>query len=350
MAFLDNSGDIILDAVLTDLGRKRMSEGTFRITQFALGDDEIDYSLYNKDHPSGSAYYDLQILQTPVMEAFATSNANINYGLVSFNGNLNLLYLPSMNAIDLDIATEATSVLRKTGSVYNIAVNAATLESLKTAFATNGEGGAAYVQPGGNMSIAIHMETGISSSTTPAQANPPRTVDLSNQASYIEANNLVDSNFDVHVDTRFVSSVRGLDPAGSKWVLDPAGKANIGLKPANQRSEPAGRGMGLKHYKTAIIRSKLSRIHAPDDQTNVNYLNYSTINGPPGVVAMAHFSPSSDLKTQSSKFSLFGKVGQNLYGDGNTYDYIDTTAYVVGKTTGVQIQIPLRFLRKVVSN
>jgi len=55
MAFLDNSGDIILDAVLTDVGRKRMAAGNFRITKFTLGDDEIDYSLYNKDHPSGSA-------------------------------------------------------------------------------------------------------------------------------------------------------------------------------------------------------------------------------------------------------------------------------------------------------
>ena len=70
MAFLDNSGDIILDAVLTDLGRKRLAEGNFRITQFALGDDEVDYGLYDKDHPSGSAYYDLEILQTPVFEAF----------------------------------------------------------------------------------------------------------------------------------------------------------------------------------------------------------------------------------------------------------------------------------------
>ena len=61
MAFLDNSGDIILDAVLTDVGRKRMAKGNFRITKFAIGDDEIDYGLYNKDHPSGSAYYDLEI-------------------------------------------------------------------------------------------------------------------------------------------------------------------------------------------------------------------------------------------------------------------------------------------------
>ena len=52
MGFLDNSGDIILDAVLTDLGRKRLAEGNgrFKITKFALGDDEIDYGLYDKSH------------------------------------------------------------------------------------------------------------------------------------------------------------------------------------------------------------------------------------------------------------------------------------------------------------
>ena len=65
MAFLDNSGDIILDAVLTDTGRKRLAkgDGSFRITKFAFGDDEINYELYNYNHSSGSAYYDLNILQ-----------------------------------------------------------------------------------------------------------------------------------------------------------------------------------------------------------------------------------------------------------------------------------------------
>ena len=55
MVFLDNSGDIILDAVLTELGRKRMSNGNFRISKFGLGDDEINYEKYNKNHASGSA-------------------------------------------------------------------------------------------------------------------------------------------------------------------------------------------------------------------------------------------------------------------------------------------------------
>ena len=68
MAFLDNSGDIILDAVLTDKGRRLMANGNFKISKFALGDDEINYSQYDINHPSGSAYSDLEILQTQFLK------------------------------------------------------------------------------------------------------------------------------------------------------------------------------------------------------------------------------------------------------------------------------------------
>ena len=95
MAFLDNSGDIILDAVLTDTGRMRLArgDGTFKISKFALGDDEIDYSSYDGDNTSGSAYYDLEILQTPIFEAFTNNTATMKSKLVSLTNN-NLLYLP----------------------------------------------------------------------------------------------------------------------------------------------------------------------------------------------------------------------------------------------------------------
>ena len=95
MAFLDNSGDIILDAVLTDTGRMRLAkgDGSFRIAKFALGDDEVDYSLFNSSNPSGSAYYDLEILQTPVLEAFTNNASSMKSKLLSISKN-NLLYLP----------------------------------------------------------------------------------------------------------------------------------------------------------------------------------------------------------------------------------------------------------------
>ena len=97
MAFLDNSGDIILDAVLTDAGRKRLArgDGTFKVTKYAFGDDEIDYSSYNAFHDSGSAYFDLEILQTPVLEAFTNNASSLKSKLITLTNN-NLLFLPEM--------------------------------------------------------------------------------------------------------------------------------------------------------------------------------------------------------------------------------------------------------------
>jgi len=101
MAFLDNSGDIILDAVLTDEGRKRLAagDGSFRIVKFALGDTEIDYGLYENgnhpdgSHPSGSAYYDLSILQSPVLEAVTNNQSGLRSKLINYS-NGSYLYLP----------------------------------------------------------------------------------------------------------------------------------------------------------------------------------------------------------------------------------------------------------------
>ena len=58
MGYLDNS-IVTVDAILTKKGRELLAkgDGSFKITQFALADDEIDYTLYNPSHPSGSALY-----------------------------------------------------------------------------------------------------------------------------------------------------------------------------------------------------------------------------------------------------------------------------------------------------
>ena len=96
MAFLDNSGDIILDAVLTDTGRFRLAKGngSFKIAKFALGDDEIDYSLYDKENPNGSAYYDLSILQTPILEAFTNNASSLKSKLLTIS-RTNLVFFLS---------------------------------------------------------------------------------------------------------------------------------------------------------------------------------------------------------------------------------------------------------------
>jgi len=84
MGYLNNQV-ITVDAILTKKGRELLAknDGSFRITQFALADDEIDYTLYNPTHPSGSAYYGEVIENMPLLEAFPDEQQMMKYKLVT---------------------------------------------------------------------------------------------------------------------------------------------------------------------------------------------------------------------------------------------------------------------------
>ena len=73
MGYLDNS-TIVVDAVLTKQGRKLLALGQgLNISYFTLSDTGVDYSLWNPDHPSGSAYYGEAIENMPNLEALPNS-------------------------------------------------------------------------------------------------------------------------------------------------------------------------------------------------------------------------------------------------------------------------------------
>lgn len=84
MAYLNNTV-VTVDAILTTKGRELLakSDGSFRITQFSLSDDEIDYTLYNPNHPSGSAYYGEAIDNMPLLEAFPQETQIMKYKLTT---------------------------------------------------------------------------------------------------------------------------------------------------------------------------------------------------------------------------------------------------------------------------
>lgn len=85
MAYLDNQS-ITVQAVLTKKGRELLAlNGGLNITAFALADDEIDYKLYQPNHPHGSAYYDIAIRNTPVFEAFSEGTQALKYKLVTLD-------------------------------------------------------------------------------------------------------------------------------------------------------------------------------------------------------------------------------------------------------------------------
>ena len=84
MGFLDNTS-ITVDAILTKKGRELLSRGQneFRITKFALADDEIDYNLYDTSHPNGSNFFAAVIENMPLLEAFVDENQLMRYKLVT---------------------------------------------------------------------------------------------------------------------------------------------------------------------------------------------------------------------------------------------------------------------------
>lgn len=84
MAIL-NPTTVTVDAILTKKGRELLArnDGSFQITQFSLADDEIDYTLYNPNHPSGSAFYGEAIENSPVIQAFPDDTQIMRYKLVT---------------------------------------------------------------------------------------------------------------------------------------------------------------------------------------------------------------------------------------------------------------------------
>ena len=84
MGYLDNTS-VTIDAILTIKGRELLARGgnAFNITQFAVGDDEVDYSLWNPDHPLGTNYYGTIIENMPVTEAIPDETQALKYKLIS---------------------------------------------------------------------------------------------------------------------------------------------------------------------------------------------------------------------------------------------------------------------------
>ena len=334
MAFLDNSGDIILDAVLTDVGRKRMAKGNFRITKFAIGDDEIDYSLYNLDHPSGSAYFDLEILQTPVLEAFTQLNANINYGLVSY-ARQDLLYLP---VAMMNEKTFSSRIARKTSSkgiVYladNTKTNAQGVET-SAVMITAGASEANILKSADTLGRVVLIETGINQSNLKANS--------ANQASYLTSVGLSDNSFMVRYDKRFLGGVLGIT-ANSSFGNNSQNGASLNITMGGSRNTRASRD--LRQYNETVVNAAQNRIYADFSTADADTsTNFSVISGPRGSFTCLNFIIQPNI-TQSD-YSRYGTVANDLFSTGVLFDFIDTTVFAQGIASNCTIQIPIRIIK-----
>jgi hypothetical protein len=112
MAYLNNTA-VTVDAILTTKGRELLArgDGSFAITQFALSDDEIDYTMYNPNHVSGSAFYGQAIDSMPLLEAFPNENQIMKYKLATLPRGT-----AKLPVLDLGIA----SIILKQGAILTL--------------------------------------------------------------------------------------------------------------------------------------------------------------------------------------------------------------------------------------
>ena len=130
MGYLNNQV-VTIDAILTTKGRELLArnDGSFRITQFALSDDEIDYTLYNPDHPLGSAYYGQAIEGMPLLEAFPEETQIMKYKLATLPRGTS-----KMPVLDLGY----TSIVLKQGASLSITPQTLNYLGNTTVFETAG--------------------------------------------------------------------------------------------------------------------------------------------------------------------------------------------------------------------
>lgn len=299
MAFLDNSGDIILDAVLTDTGRMRLAkgDGSFRVVSFAFGDDEIDYSNYTAVTASG--YEDLQILQTPVLEAFTNNMSSMKSKLVTIP-NPNLLYLP---VIKLNEVFSNDTARFAADNIFCVAVDKATarddtnLNNVVGIF--NGE----------NLSDAkrFRLDQGIDNSAIAATTTI--------------AGSLLETQYIVEIDNRFgtIFSGDGSTAAAVSYIDDD----NMASYSLTLDSNPS------------FVRS--------NTDTSVTTAT-QTIAGARGTILEFKIKSSIDLESSTH---LFTKLGSTKTIETVNCRIIDTFVRVTGQRTGFRVDIPVRFIKKV---
>jgi len=313
MAFLDNSGDIILDAVLTDHGRKVLSkgDGSFRITKFALGDEEINYTNYNPNQTSGSAYYDLEILQTPILESFTNNGSSMKTKLVTI-ANTNLLYLPI-----LKLNENLTNTKRHTDGAYMIAVDRST-EGTDAAGTTSAVGYIGSDQVQGILfgesfedSNYIRIDQGLDTT----EISPKQRSSISD---------MIESSYIIQIDNRMGYIV---DRNGNRVAADYIDDDNIAFYTVD------------------------SSDNVVSDNSDDSNSTTQTIAGPRGTKLEFKIGASLDLNTSTYLFTQLGGTTTmtNKASGTSTVNFIDTMVRATGMTTGYTIDLPVRFIKAVIS-
>lgn len=331
MAFLDNSGDIVLDAVLTELGRKKLAQGngSFNITKFALSDDEIDYRLFNIANPSGSAYYDLDVNLTPVLEPNTNSNSGLQFKLKTY-ANPNLLYLPTLKLNQSDFIDSVTkSKLNTTFNAFVVLVNDLAISSI----------GSNITSIDGLIDGRRNIATGLGASAGGTRAvsrniRISQGFDSAGQSVQKELADLEENEFDVYTNRLFVelidsNGVFSTSPVVSSTAFDRNQAYNVYT--INSTITP-------DFFRTVNVYNNGSTTSAPATSLNATYLSQV------GKDVSFSLRISDFLASNPSYyFTTYGRTqGTTISGlNSATALHIFTSVRVMGANIGHSLDVPV---------
>ena len=179
MGYLDNS-IVTVDAILTKKGRELLArgDGSFKITQFALGDDEIDYTLYNPTHPSGSALYGEAIENLPLLEAFPDETQIMKYKLTTLPRGTSKLPVLDIGFSSISLRQGASvavtpQTLNYLGAttIFENEGYTATIADVRTMSTFNGVGIQSDVAAAQNSNATTTLGTNVSTTVIGSQIN-----------------------------------------------------------------------------------------------------------------------------------------------------------------------------------
>ena len=342
MAFLDNSGDIILDAVLTDEGRRRlaMGDGSFRISRFALGDDEIDYSLYVPLTASG--YEDTRILQLPILEAFTNNNTSLKNKIISYTNN-NLLYLPVVKLNNIFSPTVSDG----SGPVggYYVSVDSTTTAKIeledKTAVSANGY---RFSQAGASADQSrLIFDQGLDTNALAlGYLNPNQSATGAPASSRDQ--DLFESSYLVEVDNRLLALTTPSDMSvATPSFIDDDSIATymfaLGKDSSYFAKQDGGTGGTAEPSYSIVTDTGGTRM-----QNSV--IGPSNQEGRYGSRLVLGLRSSLNLQTSQKLFTKLGST-ENITVGSTPLDFstINTVIRITGFNTGYRVEVPLKLLK-----
>jgi len=342
-----------------------MARGEFKIVKFAFGDEEINYELFNGNHPSGSAFSDIKIMQTPIMEAFTNNTSMMKTKLISLNRN-NILFLPVLRVNENPVYTGIMATAADPdGSLFGKSAQTGytngwimladnTTHDYFYGIANDGNGKVHQGVLHGQAPLPADYRNGIcidqgieTGGKVPAETPMP--------------DDLRETAFLIRVDHRLlrlrITSPTD-DPTNSPGPSGaPTAYGNVNLQNSFVDDDAIatyyipnsqlGPGPQTRASAIAATRGDANQANELD-----GLLKQEVFNGPLGPRLRIHPRSSLHIQQTDALFDEIGKPGvSDIITSGRTlaaanYKFIDTLINVVGVSTGHSLDLPIRIVKK----